>query len=137
MYNTFLGDFYRLNNEFNRLLSTGRNSRFYNTTTWPEVNVYDNEDEYVVVASIPGVKKEDINITLKDNSLKIGGERKTKTSDDTNYHLKERKEGKFERNFLLNDKVDPNGVTAELKNGLLLVKLQKALETKPVTISIS
>jgi len=136
MYATIFDDLYRLNHEMNKFLYGGKKERGY-TTTWPEVNIYDNENEYIVVSSMPGVKKEDLNITMKDNSLKITGERKTGVSENANYHLKERKEGKFERNFLLNDKVDAQTISAELKNGLLMIKLQKAAETKPVTITIN
>lgn len=135
MFTTIFDDLYRLNREMNKFLYGGKREREY-STTWPEVNIYENENEYVVAAVIPGVTKEDLNITIKDNSLKVSGERKITTQDNVNYHLKERKEGKFERNFLLNDKVDPQNISAELKNGLLLVKLQKAAETKPVTIAI-
>ncbi|HOV15230.1 MAG TPA: Hsp20/alpha crystallin family protein [Spirochaetota bacterium] len=135
MLTTFFDDLYRLNREMNKFLGSGKRERYY-ATNWPEVNIYDNENEYVVVSTIPGVSKENVNISLKDNSLKISGERKINIPENANYHLRERKEGKFERNFLLNDKVDPNGITAELKNGLLLVKLQKAAETKPITIAI-
>ncbi|HPO49654.1 MAG TPA: Hsp20/alpha crystallin family protein [Spirochaetota bacterium] len=136
MFTTIFDDLYRLNREMNKFLYGSKKEKVY-TTSWPEVNIYDNENEYIIVCSAPGVKKEDLNITIKDNSLKIYGERKFSIPESANYHLRERKEGKFERNFLLNDKVDTQNITAELKNGLLMIKIQKAAETKPVSITIN
>jgi len=129
---SIFNDLYRLNREMNRVLTNGNAGYNY----WPEVNVYSNENEYMVSAKIPGIEKNDIGITLKDNSLKISGERKVPEKHDVNYHLKERKTGKFERNFLLDEKVDANKVTAEIKNGILLIKVPKSPEAKPVKIEI-
>jgi len=129
---SIFNDLYRLNREMNRVLSSGRIQNDY----WPGVNVYVNENEYMVAAKIPGIDKNDISITLKDNSLRIAGERKAAENTEVNYHLRERKTGKFERNFLLDEKVDADKITAEVKNGILLVKVPKSPETKPVKIEI-
>jgi len=126
-------DLYRLNREMNRLLYTGERTR---TTNWPEVNIYENEGEYMVLAKVPGIDKNDISISLKDNSLKIAGEKKIPVNENFNYHLRERKYGKFERNFLLNEKIETEKINAEVKNGFLLVKIPKSPETKPVKIEI-
>ena len=132
---TIFDDIYRLNREMNKLMSSGRFRGNYGVT-WPELNVYTNENEYVAVVNIPGVAKEDINISVKDNSIKIAGDRKNSSEDQSGYHLKERKYGKFERNFTLNDKIEADKVQAEFKNGMLLVKLPKSPEAKPVAITI-
>jgi len=129
---SIFNDLYRLNREMNRVLSGSRAEYGY----WPETNVYVNENEYMVAARIPGVQKNDISISIKDNSLKISGEKKNPVNQEINYHLKERKMGKFERNFLLDEKVDAEKITAEIKNGILLVKVPKSPETKPVKIEI-
>lgn len=127
-------DLYRLNREMNRLLYS--ETRTGTTTYWPEVNIYGNDNEYMVVAKVPGVDKNDIAISLKDNSLKISGEKKSVSNPNANYHMKERKTGKFERNFVLDEKVDVDKINAEIKNGLLLIKIPKKPETKPVKIEI-
>jgi len=129
---SIFNDLYRLNKEMNRVLSTGRTDNNY----WPEVNIYSNESEYMVSAKIPGIDKNDISISLKDNSLRISGEIKEEINDNCNYHLKERKSGKFERNFLLDEKVDVDKISAEINNGILLVKVPKSPESKPVKIEI-
>jgi HSP20 family protein len=114
---------------------------------WPEVNIYNNNNEFIVVAKLPGVKKEDVSIILKDNSLKISGEKKKEEKVDESCYLEEEKvdescylderyTGKFERSFLLNEKVDNNNIDAEMKNGLLIIKLAKSPEAKPKSITI-
>jgi len=129
---SIFNDLYRLNREMNRVLNTGTANYNY----WPEVNIYSNENEYMAVAKAPGFDKDDISLSLKDNSLRITGERKAEIIEEANYHLKERKAGKFERNFLLDEKVDAGKITAEIKNGILLVKIPKSPESKPVKIEI-
>lgn len=126
-------DLYRLNREMNRILYSGSRNV---TTYWPEVNIYSNDKEYMVVAKVPGIDKNEVSISLKDNSLKINGEKKSAENDNANYHLKERRTGKFERNFILDEKVDVEKINAEMKNGLLLIKIPKKPETQPVKIDI-
>jgi HSP20 family protein len=136
---SIFNDLYRLNREMNRVLTfAGKSDATVRTNYgyWPEVNVYSNENEYVLAAKIPGIEKNDVSISIKDNSLKIAGERKNEENPDANYHLRERKSGKFERNFLLDEKVDADKVTAEIKNGILLIKVPKSPESKPVKIEV-
>ena len=133
MLSTILDDLYDLNRNINRIFDTTPTYKHY---YWPEVNIYNNNDEFVVVAKLPGVKKEDVSIILKDNSLKISGEKKKEEKEDANSYFDERYTGKFERSFLLNEKVDNNKIEAEMKNGLLIIKLAKSPETKPKSITI-
>lgn len=131
MLNTILDDLFDINRAITRVFDS---TPAYRYSYWPEVNIYNSNDEYVVVAKLPGVKKEDVSITLKDNSLKISGEKKDDKKE--NCYLDERYSGKFERNFLLNEKVDSGKIDAEMKNGLLMIKLPKSPEVKPKSISI-
>jgi len=127
-------DLYRLNREMNRILyGMGPAKSSY----WPEANIYENESEFMIVAKVPGIDKKDISISFKDNSLKISGTKKSTNNNEVNYHLKERKTGDFERNFLLDVKIDANNIKAETKNGLLLIKAPKSPESKPVKIDIN
>jgi len=132
MLDTIFDDFYRFNKEFNRFFNP---KYFKRETFWPETNIYENQNEYVIVSKIPGIKKENINITFRDNSIKIEGIN-TEKNDKVHYHIKERKEVNFERNFLLNEKIDSDNIQAELKKGILLLKIPKSPEIKPKTISI-
>lgn len=132
MLETIFDEFYRLNREFNKLFGYRHPRREY----WPETNIYENKDEYVIVSKLPSVLKENVNITFKDNVIKISGKRETEKNEKISYHLKERKDGNFERNFLLHEKVESEKIQAELNNGILLIKVPKSPETKPKTIEI-
>lgn len=132
LYNLF-DDFYRLNREFDRLI---RSSEFDEYRVFPEVNIYENSDEFVAVVKVPGVKKEDINLSIKENSLKISGEKK-KVEHKGAVYLDERKSGKFERNFSFNERIDPEKVSAELKDGMLMITMKKAEDSKPKAITIN
>jgi len=133
MYNTVFDELFKLNEEMGRVFnSVGYSGRH----RWPETNIYENRDEYILVSKMPGLEKDDIEIFLKDNSLTIRGERTKNAEEKQKRHLDERFSGKFERNFLLNEKIDVDSIQAETKNGLLIVKLPKSPESKPKRIEI-
>jgi len=129
---TIFDELLDLNNEMNRIFKYYD----YSGEKWGNTNVYENKDDYVIVSKLPGVAKSDINISIKDNTLKISGERKKDQDDKANLLLNERYKGKFERNFILNEKVDMNNINAEMKNGLLMIKLPKSPESKSKKIEI-
>lgn len=103
----------------------------------PNVDIYETEDSYVLKADIPGMKKEDIKIDVKDNTLTFKGEKKfeEKTEKD-NYVRIERSYGSFTRSFTLSDNVDPENIEAAYKDGVLEITLKKKEESKPKEISI-
>lgn len=116
-------------------------------STWPEqqttrswgmaVDVTENEDAYVVKASVPGINPDDIEITLTDNVLTIRGEsQKEEDIDEESYHLRERRFGQFARSITLPTQIDADGVDATCENGVLTVHVPKAEEVKPRRISV-
>jgi len=132
MIRTIFDELLDLNNEMNRIFKNYN----YSGENWAGSNVYENKDDYVIVSKLPVVAKDDINLSIKDNTLKIAGERKKDQDDKANLLLNERYNGKFERNFILNEKVDMNSINAEMKNGLLMIKLPKSPESKSKKIEI-
>ena len=124
-------DFFRLNREFEKMMH-GTKSR----KTFPEVNIYESKDKYMVLAKIPGVDKKDIQISIRDNSLKLAGEVKNKSNEKT-YYLAERVSGKYERNFMFDENIDTEKISAELKNGVLTINLPKSEDAKPKIITIA
>lgn len=132
MIRTIFDELLDLNNEMNRIFKNYNYSR----ENWASSNIYEDKDYYVIVSKLPGVAKSDININIKDNILKITGERKMDQDDKTTLLLNERYKGKFERSFILNEKVDMDNINAEMKNGLLMIKLPKSPESKPKKIEI-
>jgi len=135
LLDTIFNDLYDLSRNIDRVFVNYSPAKKW-AHKWPEVNVYENHDDYIVVARTPGIDKNDVNITIKDNSLKITGERKKVTLENANNYLDERFSGKFERSFLLNEKIDAEKIDAEMKNGLLIIKLPKSPESKPRNITI-
>jgi HSP20 family protein len=104
---------------------------------WPDVDIAENENEYKFSFEIPGAVKDDIKIWLENDILTVSGEKK-KTIPETGEQLvSERPYGKFERSFRLNKPVDKNRVTAEFVDGILIITLPKAVESKPREISIN
>lgn len=103
----------------------------------PMVDMYDKDDEIVVKAEIPGVEKEDVNISLTNNTLTIKGEsKKEKETKEEDYYYCERSHGKFARMLTLPEEVQSDKVTAEFKNGLLEIHLPKSPGAKPKEIKV-
>jgi len=93
----------------------------------PAVNTREADDAYYVEVDLPGVKKEDISIDVKDNVLTISGERKVEEErKEDEFYRVESFYGKFERSFSLPEDVDADKIEAEAKDGVLTVKIPKA-----------
>src|SRR5690242_18214883 len=97
------------------------------TTAWnPSVDIFENDNEVVVKAELPGMNAKDIEVKLENNVLFLKGERRfEKEAKEENYHRIEREYGAFSRAFSLPVAVNADKITAEYKNGLLKVVLPK------------
>jgi HSP20 family protein len=103
----------------------------------PSCDIYETGNEIVVKAEIPGVKKEDVKLSIQDNVLTLSGERKfEEETKKENYVRVERGYGSFSRSFTLPPSVDAKKISAEFKDGLLEVKLPKLEEAKPKEVEI-
>jgi len=103
----------------------------------PALDVMENQDNYVVKASLPGVAPEDVEITLTDNVLTIKGETKQEKDDkQENYHLRERHYGSFMRSITLPVSVDADKVDATNEHGVLVLTLPKSEAVKPKKIAV-
>ncbi|RKZ27524.1 Hsp20/alpha crystallin family protein [bacterium] len=104
---------------------------------YPLVDVKETENEIVVSAEVPGMKKEDIKVSLLGDQLIISGERKMEREEkNATYHRIERSYGKFERRITLPCEVEENKVKATYKDGVLTVTLPKSEKVKPREISV-
>jgi len=102
------------------------------------VDVYESNGSLVVNAELPGLKPEDVGISLTDNQLTIKGEFQTEDEGERgNVYYQERQYGRFERSFALPTGIDTEAVDAEFKDGVLKVTLPKSEETKPKKIPIT
>ncbi len=101
------------------------------------LDVAETDDEFFVKASIPGIRVEDLDITLTDNVLTIQGEiPEDESLKDARYHLRERRYGQFQRSITLPVPVKADAVEATYENGVLTLRVPKAEEVKPKHITI-
>ena len=125
--------------EMNRLFDGffGRTPAAFDTGWSPSVDISETKDEIVVKAEIPGLTKEEIEISLRDNVLTLKGEKKQeKEEKDTDYYRMERSYGAFSRSFNLPTVVRADKIRARYKDGVLNVVLPKAEEVKPKQIPV-
>jgi HSP20 family protein len=103
----------------------------------PSVDIYENENEVVLAAEIPGVDEKDVEIKIEDNNLTLRGERKfEKETKEENYHRIERSYGSFFRSFSLPSYIDQDRIEAEHENGVLKIRMPKRAELKPRKVKI-
>jgi HSP20 family protein len=103
----------------------------------PVVDIVEDKDSYIVKAEIPGMKKEDIKVTVRDNILTISGERSSETEEkEKTYHRIERSYGRFSRTIALPSTVDASKIKAAYKDGVLQITLPKPESAKPKQIDV-
>lgn len=103
----------------------------------PAIDLYQDENEVVVKASLPGLKAEDVQISVSNGVLTLRGEfKQDEEKKDKKYHLREQRYGSFERSISLPSDVQTEKSKAEFKDGILTITLPKSEEVKPKTISI-
>jgi HSP20 family protein len=135
-------DLKTLQDEVNRLFSTNFSRGFGDEGiargAWtPNVDIFENKDELVLEAELPGMNREDFELTIENNVLTLRGERRFEKKDEAdNYHRVERAYGAFTRSFTLPQTVSGEGAAAEYKNGVLRVVLRKREEVKARRIEI-
>jgi len=127
-----LGRLANLQGELDRLF--GSQSEFWA----PALDVQEDKDNYVFRAELPGLKREDIEVSLQDDTLVISGERKIeKVEEGVEVHRQERYYGKFQRVLTLPEPVAADKVKADYKDGILTVTLPKTEAAKPKKIDVS
>lgn len=103
----------------------------------PACDVEETDSHYLVSFDLPGVRKEDVKIELKENQLMVSGERKSDKRDNAGRHIVERFHGSFQRLFTLPSTVDTDKVEAGYQDGVLRIAIPKAEAAKPRQIKIS
>lgn len=102
----------------------------------PLTDIYETEDEFVLTANMPGVKRDNIQIKLEDKSLVIFGRINYADTIKRNYILSENEIGNYFRKFNISNSIDETRIEAKYENGQLIVKLPKHDRVKPRTITI-
>jgi HSP20 family protein len=105
----------------------------------PSVDISESGQEYLIRATLPAVKKDDVEITVEDGTLTLSGERRQKEEQkDEKFHKVESLYGSFSRSFALPDAIDADAIRAESKDGVLTIHVPKtkAEAKKPTTIKV-
>ena len=103
----------------------------------PAIDMYQTNDDVVVKATLPGLKSEDVDITVTGETLTLRGEFKQEDEQkESNYHIRESRYGSFERSVLLPTDVKADKAKADFKNGILTITMPIAEEVKPKSIMI-
>ncbi len=128
----------RIRREFDRLLEELVPREEGERLFAPVVDVYETDQELVVKAELPGVKKENVEVSIRDNALHIRGEKKEEKEEKTEtYHRVERVYGRFERVVPLPTDVKVESAKAEFKDGVLEIRIPKAEGAKEKKIEIT
>ena len=103
----------------------------------PAIEMFDKKDKLIVRAEIPGVKPEDIDVSISDSTLTIKAERKSETEvKEEDYYRSEMSYGRFFRSVSLPEKVQPDQIDANYDDGILEITLTKILEAKPRKVAV-
>lgn len=131
------GEMQRLQREMNRLFDSSLGTDYRRAAGFPAMNVWTSEDAVVVTAELPGVKVEDLDISVVNETLTLsGGREPDEVAEDARYHRRERGCGKFSRSVQLPFPVDADKVEATLKNGALHLSLPRSEADKPKKIAV-
>jgi len=130
------GDIRQLQDEMNRLFSAGFAGRRQPPAGFPAINAFANEDGIALTAELPGVRAEDLDISVFRETLTLRGKRQA-PEEVKAYHRRERLHGEFVRTINLPFQVDPERVEANMQDGLLRRSLHRPEEDKPKRIKIN
>lgn len=128
--------------QFQRALDSFRDSSWLEDSlsgsgAYPPLNVFSKGDDVVVISEVPGVRKSDLAIEVKGNTVRISGAKNLKYGDRASVHRRERLEGKFDRTVTLPVEIDAERVKAECRDGILALYLPMAERAKPKSIAIA
>jgi len=135
-------DMFTLQNRMNSLFQEynrgqGENDTVSTAAFVPAVDIYEDEHKIVLKLEVPGMKQEDLDIRIENNTLTVRGERKfEKEEKEENFHRIERRYGSFYRAFTVPTTVNTENVKADYDAGVLRIELEKRAEAKPKQIKV-
>jgi HSP20 family protein len=112
-------------------------SRTSGSGAFPLINVFNDGDDFVVVAELPGVKKEDLDLQVRGDNVRIRGKKVVAYEEKASVHRRERAAGEFDRTITLPEQIDAAKVGAEYRDGVLTLRLPRAESAKPRTVAIN
>ena len=120
----------------NRLSSDWLGNTTAGTGSYPPVNLFQRGDDLVAIIELPGVNRNDLNIQVKNDSIRIAGRKSVDFPEQASAHRRERLWGEFDRTIAVPMQIDPDGIEAEYNDGLLALFIPRAQRDKPRTIEI-
>lgn len=131
-------DVFNLRQEMQDLLESMSGTRSSNNIVWaPPINVRENDEQVIVEAELPGVRADDVDISVENGMLTIAGEKRAgQERKEENWLVVERRYGRFERSFTLARTVDVENIRASFEDGVLRIVLPKREEAKPRRIRV-
>jgi HSP20 family protein len=108
-----------------------------NRPAFPQINMWSKDDKVTLVAELPGVAANKLDLQVQDDILTLQGNKENGLSgEEATYHRRERLNGNFKRSLKLPFRVNANKISAEFKKGLLIIHMERAEEDKPKKIEI-
>jgi HSP20 family protein len=132
---------------FNPLLGLQEALETFRTSNWlqsgpsgggsyPPLNVFRKGDDFFLIAEVPGVNKSDLDLQVKGRTIRLSGTKAITYAETASVHRRERLAGRFDRSVSLPVEIDPEGVKAECRDGILALSLPRAERDKPSSIKI-
>ena len=103
---------------------------------FPPINVFEQGDDILAIIELPGIDKEKLQIEAKENTIRLSGMKAADYADGASVHRRERDFGQFDRTLSIPVKLDPDGIKAEYRDGVLALFLPRAESDKPRNIKI-
>jgi HSP20 family protein len=104
--------------------------------SYPPINIFQKGDDFVAVVELPGVNKDDLQIEAKENTIRVFGNKAIAYEKDASVHRRERLSGVFNRTISIPIQINPDGIRAEYRDGVLALHIPRAESEKPRTIKI-
>jgi HSP20 family protein len=138
----------RFADPFDALLSLQRSLDAHLTSDWledsttsrgafPPINVFQQGDDLLAIIELPGIDKDDLQIQAKENTIRVSGKKVAAFPEGVSVHRRERIVGAFDRTLSLPLRLDPGGIRAEYRDGILALYLPRAESDKPRSIAIN
>jgi HSP20 family protein len=120
-----------------RLASDWMGHRTTAMGSYPPINVFQNGDDFVAVIELPGVDKAGLQLEAKENTIRISGRKDINYDEGASMHRRERVSGVFDRTISVPIDIDPDGIQAEFRDGVLALFIPRAASQKPRSIKIA
>jgi HSP20 family protein len=104
--------------------------------SYPPLNIVRKGDDFALVAEVPGINRSDLEIQVKGRTIRLSGSKSAQYPENASVHRRERLQGRFDRSLTLPIEVDQDGITAECRNGVLILTLPRAERDTPRSIRI-